>query len=158
MQQHVCTSMYLTLLLILFIENHFSRLKCSQNCGNKSNSPIFKMMQVLGCYNWIGSGPWWTLLLQLSTKARWLLAIICSNSAEVGCRGWDDGGSTLSQLLQPEQSWRGICSYGKPVSIDSVGRSLTNYISMSKRLYPTIKVPNLDKRNIRVWDKDLLTR
>jgi hypothetical protein len=50
MQQHVCTSMYLTLLLILFIENYFSRLKCSQNCENKSNSPIFKMMQVLGCY------------------------------------------------------------------------------------------------------------
>jgi hypothetical protein len=43
------------------------------------------------------------------------------------------------------------------VSIDGVGRLLTNYISMSKRLYPTIKVPNLDKRNIWVWDKDLLT-
>jgi hypothetical protein len=48
---HVCTSMYLTLLLILFIKNYFSRLKCSRNCGNKSNSPIFKMMQVLGCYS-----------------------------------------------------------------------------------------------------------
>jgi hypothetical protein len=42
MQQHVCTSKYLTLLLILFIENYFSRLKCSQNCENKSNSPILK--------------------------------------------------------------------------------------------------------------------
>jgi hypothetical protein len=44
------------------------------------------------------------------------------------------------------------------VSIDGVGRSLTNYISMSKRLYPTINVPKLDKRNICVGDKDLLTR
>jgi hypothetical protein len=42
MQQHVYTSKYLTLLLILFIENYFSRLKCSQNCGNKFNSPILK--------------------------------------------------------------------------------------------------------------------
>jgi hypothetical protein len=50
MQQHVCTSKYLTLLLILFIKNYFSMLKCSQNCGNKSNSPIFKIMQILGCY------------------------------------------------------------------------------------------------------------
>jgi hypothetical protein len=32
---------------------NFSRLKCSQNCRYKSNSPIFKMMQVLGCYRTI---------------------------------------------------------------------------------------------------------
>jgi hypothetical protein len=46
----------------------------------------------------------------------------------------------------------------KPVSIDGVGRLLTNYISMSKRLYPTIRVSNPDERNIWVRDKDLLTR
>jgi hypothetical protein len=52
MQQRVCTSMYLTLELILFIENYyFPRLKCSQNCVNKFNSPIFKMVQNLGCHN-----------------------------------------------------------------------------------------------------------
>jgi hypothetical protein len=48
--------------------------------------------------------------------------------------------------------------YGKPVGIDGVERLLTNYISMSKRLYPIIKVPNSDGRNIWVWNKDLLTR
>jgi hypothetical protein len=42
--------------------------------------------------------------------------------------------------------------------MDSVGRLLMNYINMSKRLYPTIKVPNLDKRNTWVEDKDLLKR
>jgi len=44
------------------------------------------------------------------------------------------------------------------VSIDGVGKPLTNDINMSKRLHPTIKVPNPDKRNIWVQDKDLLTR
>jgi hypothetical protein len=44
------------------------------------------------------------------------------------------------------------------VSIDGVEKPLMYDISMSKRLYPNIKVPNLDERNIWVWDKDLLTR
>jgi hypothetical protein len=32
------------------------------------------------------------------------------------------------------------------VSVDGVGKPLTNDINMSKRLHPTIKVPNPDKR------------
>jgi hypothetical protein len=44
------------------------------------------------------------------------------------------------------------------VSIDGVGKLLMNDISMSKRLYPTIKVPNPDERNIWVRNKDLQTR
>jgi hypothetical protein len=36
---------------LIFFENYYSsKLKCSQIYVNISNSPIFKMMQILGCY------------------------------------------------------------------------------------------------------------